>query len=114
MRVAGVGAQNCAGPRVEIVVAADEQVCLARAADLGFERALLSDGAVRCAGGEFDTQSRFDLFEPVDRQVHFGLDVVRRIGGHVEERGDGKVVRRAVGNGARRGEFASDEARVSE
>eukprot|EP00618_Florenciella_parvula_P027229 CAMPEP_0119477598 /NCGR_PEP_ID=MMETSP1344-20130328/7695_1 /TAXON_ID=236787 /ORGANISM="Florenciella parvula, Strain CCMP2471" /LENGTH=53 /DNA_ID=CAMNT_0007511651 /DNA_START=873 /DNA_END=1034 /DNA_ORIENTATION=- len=46
MRVAGVGAQKCAGPRVEIVVAANEQIRLARAAELGFERALLSDGVI--------------------------------------------------------------------
>ena len=53
VRVAGVGAQEGAGPRIEVVFTADEHVSLERAADLGSERALLPDGAVRCAGGEF-------------------------------------------------------------
>ena len=89
MWVAGVGAHKGAGPRVEVAAATNEQVRLERAADLGLERALLSNSAVRLAASELFTQPWLDIVKSVDRLVYGDFGGVRRIGGQVEERGDG-------------------------
>ena len=112
--VAGVGAHKGAGPRVKVAAATDEQVRLERAADLGLERALLSNGTVRLAANELVTQPRLDIVESVDRLVYGDFGGVRRIGRRVEKRGNGKVQRRTALDGACRSKFASDKARVSE